>query len=136
MRPLGCPKPEWRILTKAITECLTRVVAPSLSPNQYGFIPGRNLMQAWEEILSRLTPKCQLFEFDLKACFNKINLKVVHEELKEMGLPIQMVNYITLVNMSFPGLKKLEIEEEIIKEYSGTGTSTVYVKDGLPQGLP
>lgn len=95
MRPLGCPKPEWRILTKAMTECLMRIVAPTLSPNQFGFIPGRNLQQAWEKILASLGPQSQLFEFDLKACFNKINIKTVHEELLELKIPKEIVNYIT-----------------------------------------
>lgn len=43
VRPLGVPKPEWRVSLAMINDLLYRIAETSISDDQFGFRPNRNV---------------------------------------------------------------------------------------------
>jgi retron-type reverse transcriptase len=81
------------VISACITEYLNRIIMKTISPNQFGFIPGRKPVQAWEEILKRAKQENKrIFEFDLTACFNRINIEEVSVSLIDLGVPKYAAN--------------------------------------------
>lgn len=144
-RPLGVPRPEWRVITGALAECLTRSIGPSLSLCQHGFLPNRSALTAWTQILKKFdqlkNKDIYVFEFDLESCFNKISIDKINDLLIEYGIPEEYVRYIYRVNSSFPinKIKNLDLEDKEVYNLQTRGPiKDMYSvrKDGLPQGLP
>jgi retron-type reverse transcriptase len=51
------------------------VVNNSIGEDQYGFMVGRNILQAWNRIVTGVKAGYKMYEFDLDGCFNRISLR-------------------------------------------------------------
>lgn len=137
LRPIGAPALEWRVIIGMWTGFLYMCLDQTISNNQYGFRPGRSLLETWKKIWRRADDiglnKLQVAEFDLESFFNLVSTRTVETELKSRGLPNWLVNWINWVNSNPPRFNINEIQPEKELEYNPEGKWLF--KRGLPQGL-
>jgi len=133
VRPLGVPTPEWRVVSAMLNELLFDCVGRKIGTNNFGFMPKRDVLQAWKEIWSwnEKNPQGIMFEFDLQSFFNLVSRGEVDRILKEYDLPSPIRQYVLACNMAVPEIKKIQPEEEVI-----SADGKIIRKQGLPQGLP
>jgi len=94
VRPLGVPNPEWRLILKMINDICYLVIEPMIGEYQCGFRPKKNYVNAWKIILAKLESGKKLYEFDLKACFNRISADSIIDWFKYKGIHPAFGNYI------------------------------------------
>jgi len=131
IRPLGVPALEWRVSLAMVSYMLYLTVEPQIGSYQHGFRRDKSIFTAWEEIFERVVKRKQfVYEFDLKACFNKISARATAEALDRMSLPKEFVLYVYTLITSSPqvSISKLQPEEEMIL------IGDEMNKFGLPQG--
>jgi hypothetical protein len=124
-RPLGVPKPEWRVYLHLLNGMLTIFLSKQIPKTQHGFWPGRSTVTAWRQIINEALDAPDIFEFDLKNFFPSINIKFISKELLGLGIPRETVKFIEKLNMSQPKLTELDLvnewpirmKEKYIKEY-------------------
>jgi len=85
MRPLGIPKPAWRIFQTGLNMLLQIWMKTYQHPSQHGFTPNQGTSTAWEEIYSDVIPAKYIYEFDLDKFFDRVNLDYLSQQLKGMG---------------------------------------------------
>lgn len=67
----------------------------SISENQHGFLPGKSIGTAIQE-LDRKTRKYKYyFEFDLEAFFNNVEVFAVNKAMRNKSIPEAFINYAT-----------------------------------------
>jgi hypothetical protein len=87
-----------------------------------------------------------IYEFDFEKYFNKISLNYMFNEMLDIGLPVQLCEYVLRVNSNVPGTREDEYDKD-----DGEIESVLHVspfnskhkilnsgpkKTGMPQGLP
>ena len=75
---------------------------PYQSPNQHGFWPGRGTDTAWKQIHEKVLTSENIYEFDLEAFFDRINLTYLDQILKSLNLPPTLRRIINTLNRSLP----------------------------------
>jgi len=73
-RLIGIPKLKYRILLHGLNNLLVTYLGPSLNSNQHGFLPGKGSDSAWQKIHHEILKSPNIYEFDLKTFFDKIEL--------------------------------------------------------------
>lgn len=112
-RPLGVPKPEWRLLLHMLNNFIQWNSPQELLTSQHGFIPGRGTLTAWKEILREgILAKRNIYECDLTNFFNEVSLDAIDRRLKRMGTPQYIVQLLRKLNMSTPKLPAIEELDE------------------------
>jgi hypothetical protein len=99
-RPLGVPKPEWRLLLHMYSNFTTFYLHPKLSPHLHGFLPGRGVITAWKEIMSGLHKKANIYEWDFKGFFDHSSVRAVTMKLERLNFPRHWVYFLEKVNTS------------------------------------
>lgn len=115
-----------------ITQIVTMIIEPKLPDHQHGFRNGKSCITAWQNVISKFEDGyTHLYEFDLKACFNKISIRsTLHLLETQHSFPRVMLNYLDHLLSSTPHIRSLDpSDKEVIKKSNGT-----YQKKGLPQG--
>lgn len=102
LRPLGIPKPAWRLFQTGLNMLLLIWLKAYQHPNQHGFTPGRGTTSAWNHIHSDVIPSKYIYEFDLDKFFDRVNLDYLNLKLKEMGIPNDLVDIIINWSRMFP----------------------------------
>jgi len=157
MRPLGVPKPEWRMYLHLLNQFLVLRFDKTISPNQHGFRPGRGTLTAWKEILQSHSKYKYIYEFDYRKFFDSLNQSMISEALLlHHKVPRKWWTLIEKLNTSQPKLpdvrlldeKEIENNKIVIREgirdnyirlYNKLvrvgfgGNHTLY---GIPQGAP
>lgn len=134
--------------------------SPYQHPSQHGFIHGRGTDSAWKEIHKSILRSRNVFEFDLKEFFDRVNLDYLSKTLKNMKVPNKLIYHMiswsrtmpqnmeksTDIEFSNPNLKKLFIDnhEKLSKEeYSfyetnriGDWKNNYCYYNGVAQGSP
>lgn len=152
LRPLGVPKPEWRMYLHMVNQFLVNYLDSRgyLSPEQHGFRPNRGTMSAWKVILSEVIHAKDIYEFDLKKFFDSVSLDAVSAKLVEYEVPINIVRQLYIINTSPILLKKAKLNEfeQMMKSLLHKGASWDeiinhprpisyrYRVRGVPQGAP
>lgn len=116
-RPLGVPKPEWRIYLHQWAQLLSIYLYPHQPASQHGYIPGRGTLTAWKEIFLKVLDAAGIYEFDLKGFFDSVNTDSVTGRLLELKVPKRIAYHIESLNQSqlkLPETKK--INEELIEK--------------------
>lgn len=137
------PALHYRIVTSMWAYFLQAIIDPTLSHQQHGFRPNKSVLSAVRSIVTNWKEYPYRYEFDLTACFNKIELKAIDVVLKGVGIPVEFRNYARWINCTPPKLRRSEVDEseqEIKKyevEWNGLDGKKLedYDKIGLPQGL-
>jgi len=113
-----------------------------LDQAQFGFRPRRSGAHAIKDVYRNSIRYQHAYEFDLKACFNRIELKAVERTLHNVGIPEYLINYVMWMNTMPPISKEgfNTMDQEIVSSdmnniYSGEAIPRL-TKRGLPQGLP
>jgi len=149
VRPLGVPDRDSRVSLGMISFMLYTLIEPTIGDYQYGFRNEKNVWHCWDKILHKIrVEKKKVFEFDLKACFNKIPPRVITDILCERGFPNEFVLYLYHLITSVPKVdfekwnrwqvlggngtevEIMETDEEIHWDPKIAG----YRKSGIPQG--
>lgn len=83
-RPLGVPKPDWRIWTKMTLHVMEIFFRCSgvIQPWQHAGISKRGLVSAWKEIINKVRGYEYIYEFDIKGFFDRVRNQDV---LSKMG---------------------------------------------------
>lgn len=100
-RPLGVPKPGWRVLLHGLNNILLVWFSAYTHPSQHGFIPGKGTLTAWRELSEMLTSR-HIYEFDLRKFFDSINLCYLSRILTITGIPNNIVSHIIKWNQTLP----------------------------------
>lgn len=95
-RPLGVPKPEWRLLLHQYSNFLTFWLMPKFT-DLHGFVPSRGIVTAWREIMS-LINKPYIYEWDFKSFFDKIYIRDISRELEKFKIPNHWIYFLENVN--------------------------------------
>jgi hypothetical protein len=152
-RPLGVPSPAWRIYLHQINVILSFYFEASgrFHKAQHGFRPGKGTTTAWTEILDKVITSRDIYEFDLKSYFDKVNLDYISDILIKSHVPsniVQLLYYINTcacivkepykLNEFEHMMKRLIHEKKGIKEVvmHPRPISYMYRVRGVPQGAP
>lgn len=111
-RPLGVPKPEWRIYLHLVNQFLVLNLDKGISNSQHGFRPGKGTLTAWLDILKNIGNYKYVFEFDYKQFFPSIAVNKISEVLKEEGIPEHIVDRIEKINECQPKLQEKDLINE------------------------
>lgn len=153
LRPLGVPSYPWRIYLHMINQLLVKFLDDrnEIHPSQHGFRPGRGTLTAWREVLNKVILARDIFEFDLKQFFDKVNLDAISACLLKKGVPVNLVRQLYYLNCSACRVKPpylLNEFEHMMKRLIMTGVdpdevinaprpiSYMYRVQGVPQGAP
>lgn len=99
-RPLGVPKPEWRLLLHMWSNFITYFVQDRLH-NQHGFLPGRGTWSAWKQLMEEdVMNQPYVYEWDFKNFFNQIWSNRITDELKKLGVPMEVCYFLENINRS------------------------------------
>jgi hypothetical protein len=111
-RPLGVPKPEWRIYLHLLNQFLVLNLDNKISKNQHGFRPGKGTLTAWLDILKTIGNYKYVYEFDYKQFFPSLAINKISEVLREEGIPEDIVNRIEKINECQPKLQDTDLVNE------------------------
>jgi len=132
-----------------ISFLLYAIVEPKIGAYQFGFRPNKDVWACWDAILDKIhNRKMYAYEFDLKACFNKLSPRVVGDVLTKHGMGVEMINYIYHLLTCAPRMSQIEMNDgdrvhferlkklnpEYDQEINFNRTKDVFQKNGLPQG--
>ena len=101
-RPLGVPTLAWRIILHGLQNLLVVWLSPYQSKSQHGFWPERGTTTAWKELHTQAINKSNIYEFDLKKFFDKINLTYLRNVLHTTGIPYDVLTWLDGLNRSQP----------------------------------
>jgi len=105
-RPLGVPRPEWRLYLHLLNQCLVMRLAPKLRPNQHGFVPNKGTLTAWIEILTKVIDSPNIYEYDLKGYFDNLHQHFLMKSLELMGVSKPFRDRLHIINQSIVRLAK------------------------------
>lgn len=111
-RPLGVPKPEWRIYLHLINQFLVLNLDHTISKAQHGFRPGRGTLTAWLELLKSIGHYKYVFEFDYKQFFPSIAISKISEVLRQENIPNHIVERLEKINECQPKLRDVDLINE------------------------
>lgn len=119
-RPLGVPKPEWRLYLHMLSNMLYIFVEDHILPSQHGYVPGKGTLTAWKDIFERkLVDKPYIYEFDLKGFFDNIHVNKISKVLFDYNTPKAIVYRLENINRNNPKLPaetKLDEGKTIMSE--------------------
>jgi len=153
IRPLGVPTPAWRIYLRMLNVVLTYYLehGEHFHDAQHGFRPNRGTKTAWMHILSNVIPSKDIFEFDLKSFFDKVNLDYIATTMVDLKIPINIVRLLYFINTCACKVKppyllnEFEHKMKSLLHKNATfkdvveaprGASYMYRVRGVPQGAP
>lgn len=115
-RPLGVPSLEWRVIAASYEFLLVNLWKKGWSKNQYACMPKRGTVDAWMEILTKLSKRnvTEIIGYDLAKFFD---LVYVFNIIK-MGLPPFLTEYFFKMVQSKAQIRDedLPLEEERLKK--------------------
>lgn len=147
VRPLGVPKPEWRVYLHMWSVILSFFMeaTQSIDKAQHGFRPTRGTVSAWKEVIKNVLPSKNIYELDFKGYFDSIKLSKIGEKLINVGIPKEVVEM--LIEMHEAGA---ELPDELMMDESAAQVKNFISKNswgimynkseynikGVPQGSP
>jgi hypothetical protein len=103
LRPLGVPTPAWRIYLHMINNFLHMYVQKHIPVNQHGFLPNRGTLTAWKEFFEKkVYEQPDIWEYDFRSYFDKINIQYLGELLLQYKLPVQVTTILISLNLTRP----------------------------------
>jgi hypothetical protein len=108
LRPLGCPRLEWRIYLHMMNQFLVfySLHHCPVDAAQHGFVPGRGTKTAWEFILSKVIVAPDIYEIDLRSFFDKVRVdRIVSRIGKLFHLPKVLKERLWMMMTQLPSLK-------------------------------
>lgn len=94
MRSLGVPSAAWRLYLAGLNQILLVWLSSFQHKNQHGFIPKRGTDSAWKHIYEKVLSSRNIYEFDLKEFFDRVNLDYLGNILNKIEIPLNLVTNI------------------------------------------
>lgn len=132
-RPLANPSKPDRMLMYLISSFFTIFLRYYISPHQHAYQKVKGVNSAWKD-LEDIKSYDYIYEFDLKGFFPSINMSYVFRELKNIGLPKGIAEWLLNMSMMYPkpsslDPSKLDESNAIAKaELDNLGLLTTYHK--------
>lgn len=104
-RPLGVPSPEWRIYMHMFQNILTMWLGPHITENNHGFLPGKGVLTAWQQIMNEALTSDYIYEYDLKNFFGQISLDFIHDTMIAYGMTPRVARDFRRINRSLTSLE-------------------------------
>jgi len=140
IRPIGSPDLASRVISKSFNDLIYMLFKNKFTINQHGFREGRGIHTAIFAIVRyiRKNPGYQIYEFDLKAFFNKVRPTAIYSILRTRGFLIADLVDKILKEIRYE-YKSLEKESELqcagkTMEKNGKKIDVI-TREGVPQGL-
>lgn len=122
-RPLGVPRPVWRIYLHTLNQFLVKRLESRISNTQHGFRPGKGTLTAWKHILEHVIQAKYIFEYDYKGFFDNLSISFISRVLRAHRVPGHWISMIEMLNKSIPILAKRDlIDETPDRRYPLTGS--------------
>jgi len=84
---------------------LQALVERNIGDYQFGFRPNKNVWDCWKVIVDKIKVEGKkVYEFDLKACFNKLPPRLVGDILSELRFPKEYILFIHYLITNVPRL--------------------------------
>jgi hypothetical protein len=111
-RPLGVPKPEWRVALHLINGFFQHIMKEHIPDNQHAYLPGKGVLTAWKKILSILPIYDYVYETDLSNFFPSVNIHMVKQIMEiRFNAPRKITDWLLdlcKATPRFTGEKKLD----------------------------
>ena len=78
----------------------------------HAYQPGKGTLSCWKELITKVIPSKNIYEFDLKGFFDNVRIEKVSRTLKSLGIPRFIVEHIERMNKSAPILATEELTDE------------------------
>lgn len=92
-------------------------LADKITDSQHAYLPGRGTLSAWEMLLNKIQKYKYIYEIDLKQCFPSIRGEYISDELENLGVPEEYINYIEMINRSTPNpIVKDQVVKKMMNE--------------------
>ena len=138
VRPLGVPKDSWRVALKLLHNFMSVFLEGVITDRQHAYQPGKGCLTAWREVISKLHKYPNIWEFDLKGCFDEISIDWVTKKLRDLGVPLDVRTWIEGINLSSPSLpevKKIDERPQVRKEWEANLTQDRFLRKILEIGV-
>jgi hypothetical protein len=111
-----------------------------LNDSQHGFRPGRGTATAWAEIIAKVLPASNIYEYDLVKFFDRVSIVNISTVLEGLGCPPSIVAYLEDVSRySYPTLQDVDETDESAAHYRAANDGLeagFHSEQGVPQGAP
>lgn len=134
VRPLGVPSMPWRLLMSMYNNFLYQFIDDYMPREQHGFIPGRGCLTAWYDVWSKAVHAKNIYEFDLKSFFDKVDLNFISHRLRQFKVPESEIVWLENVNTSaikLPPKHQQDESQQIIRNELEFIGATGIVQDGM-----
>ena len=149
-RPIGAPRLESKVFSRFLSDMVTQLLEFERSKveiSNHAYRPGRGAHTAVRELLSNIErAKSEeasegkaffIYEFDLKSFFNNVNWETIMLCLdRYIGYRAGnlVMKYLSEVRYFFR--EEYREEEELVKFGTAKNGKDIFVRKGIPQGLP
>jgi len=104
-RPLGVPRPEWRVVLNMWNCFLHLFLEDRFLRSQHGCLPERGTLTAWKQFFQeKIWKKKFIYEIDLRKFFDSVHINVVESKLLQYHVPKRVTYYMTNLCMCLPEL--------------------------------
>lgn len=111
-RPLGVPTKEWRIALHLINGFFIEILRPKLLLTQHAYTPGKGVLTAWREVVSKVKDSNYIYETDLKGFFDSVQLPKIFEIINNSGCPKNIAYWLSNLCKSTPKLTEKDLIDE------------------------
>jgi len=142
LRPIGNPNSWTKMVLKGIEIIMRELLRGKIGSYQHGFMEAKGCQTCSMEVIRKLrsNPTNNVFEFDLSAFFNKVNVIRVCDAIKEdYGAIGDWIRAITLLNIPRIDKKEIAEEEELkVRKVAANGNKgqAIIHRFGFTQGSP
>ncbi|KEP45237.1 reverse transcriptase [Rhizoctonia solani 123E] len=110
-RPVGAPIKSARMMLY-IWYCFFSIYLHGyIGSYQHAYRKGKGLITAWSALSEMLPKYSYIYEFDLRAYFDSLNVSLILSKLQDTGLLEPLYSYIFDLQLNYPRLESLETDK-------------------------
>ena len=106
MRPLGVPSTPWRIVLHMWNNMLVEILRDKIPSSQHAYLPGKGTKTAWTSVLEKIDKYKYIYETDLKAFFDTVNIHGIFELLLRWKVPLEIYKLLLGYCLNVPSIQK------------------------------
>jgi len=109
-RPLGVASPAWRIVLHMHNNMLYEMVGHEIKPSQHAYVPGKGLLTAWKDLISKFLNHKYVYETDLKGFFDNIERGSIFKIFERNNMPAPLYHWYYNICLNQP---KLTLDDKL-----------------------